>query len=88
MGIYVCGEQPKAVNFQHEAMFREDEEWANKAIAPIEVQIEMAKGMGNPKGYHSDIFADLPEVGSERRKEKKPEIKFNENQEDLPIIYH
>ena len=28
------------------------------------------------------------EVGSERKKEKKPEIKFDENQEDLPIIYH
>ena len=29
-----------------------------------------------------------PEVRSERKKEKKPEIKFDENQEDLPIMYH
>ena len=44
--------------------------------------------MGNQNGYPSDISADPTDVGSERKKEKKPEIKFNENQEDVPIMYH
>ena len=81
-------EDLKIMQQEDEAMFGEDGEWAKKAAALIEVQIETVKGMGNPKGYPSDIFADPPEVESERKKEKKPEIKFNENQEDVPIMYH
>ena len=35
-----------------------------------------------------DISTNPSEVGSERKKEKKPEIKFNENREDVPIRNH
>ena len=78
----------KIMQQEDEAVYGEDGEWAKKATASIEVRIRTVKGMGNPKGYPSDIVADSPEVGSERKKEKKPEIKFDENQEDLPIMYH
>ena len=44
--------------------------------------------MGNQNGYPSDISADPTEMGSERKKEMKPEIKFNENKEDVPIRNH
>ncbi|PUU81776.1 hypothetical protein B9Z19DRAFT_1121679 [Tuber borchii] len=80
-GISLLGEVEdlKIMEEEDEAMYGEDGEWATKAAASIEVQIEAAKGMMNlnPK-----------EVGSERRKEKKPEIKFDENQEALPTMYH
>ena len=51
-------------------MYGEDGEWAKKAAASIEVRIETVKGMGNPKGYGSDIFADTFRCG-EREKERK-----------------
>ena len=54
----------------------------------IEVRVEKILGMGNQNGYPSDISADLTDVGSERKKEMKPEIKFNENQEDVTIRNH
>ncbi|PWW74811.1 hypothetical protein C7212DRAFT_358672 [Tuber magnatum] len=80
----------KIMQQEDEAMFGEDGEWAKKAVASIELQIEAIKGMGNPRGYPSDISADLSEaeVESERKKEKKPEIKFNENEGDAPLMYH
>ena len=64
-------------------MLKEHGKWAL-----IEVQIEKINGMGSPKGYPSTISPNPSEVGSERKKEKKPEIKFNENQEDVPIRNH
>ncbi|RPB00044.1 hypothetical protein L873DRAFT_1681819 [Choiromyces venosus 120613-1] len=80
-------EDLKIMQQEDEAMFGEDGEWARKAVASIGLQIEAVKGMGNPKGYPSDTFDD-PEVESERKKEKRPEIKFNENGEDVPLMYH
>ncbi|KAG0125949.1 hypothetical protein HOY82DRAFT_492159 [Tuber indicum] len=80
-------EDLKVMQQEDEAMFGEDGEWAKKAVASIELQIEAIKGIGNPKGYLPDTFASLPEVESERKKEKKLEIKFNGNEEDVPLMY-
>ena len=44
--------------------------------------------MGNQNDYPSDISADPTDVGRERKKEKKPEIKFDENKEDVLIKNH
>ncbi|CUS11511.1 unnamed protein product [Tuber aestivum] len=83
-------EDLKIMQQEDEAMFGEDGEWAKKAVTSIELQIEAIKGMGNPRGYPSDTSADIPEaeVESERKKEKRPEIKFNESEEDVPLMYH
>ena len=54
----------------------------------IEGPIEMVKGMRNSKSSPLISLLTPPEVGSEGKKKSKPEIKFDENQEDLPITYH
>ena len=64
-------------------MLKEHGKWAL-----IEVQIEKINGMGSPKGYPSIISANRSEVGSEREEERRPEVRFNENQEDVPIRSH
>ena len=51
-------ENLKIIQQEDEAVYGEDGEWAKQAAASIEVRIETVKGMGNPKGYGSDIFAD------------------------------
>ncbi|PUU81801.1 hypothetical protein B9Z19DRAFT_1163518, partial [Tuber borchii] len=62
---------------EDKVVYGEDREWAKKAAPSIEAQIETVKGIRSLKGYPL-------EAGSTRKKEKKPQIKFDENQEDLP----
>ena len=60
----------KIMQQEDEAVYGEYGEWAKKATASIEVRIRTVKGMGNPKGYPSDIVADPPK-GWEREKARK-----------------
>lgn len=66
---------------EDEVMFGEDGEWTRKAVANIKMQREGIKGMGNPPR----VAVEPPMV---KEKESRPEIVFNENDDDVPAFYH
>ncbi|KAH0610840.1 uncharacterized protein H6S33_011267 [Morchella sextelata] len=67
---------------EDKVMFGEDGEWTRKAINNINVQKEGIKGMGNPPKA-------VVEPSKAKEKEKqRPEIMFNESDENVPAFYH
>lgn len=74
-------EELEQMEREDEVMFGEDGEWTRKAVATIKLAKEGMKGMGNPPR----IAVEPPK---EKEREKKPEIVFNENEEDVPTFYH
>lgn len=73
-------EELEQMEREDEVMFGEDGEWTRKAVATIKLAKEGMKGMGNPPVE--------PLKEKEKEKEKKPDIVFNENEEDVPAFYH
>lgn len=74
-------EELEQMEREDEVMFGEDGEWTRKAVATIKLAKEGMKGMGNPPRVAVEPL-------KEKEKEKKPEIVFNENGEDVPTFYH
>ena len=54
----------------------------------LRFELRRSKEWGTQRAIPLISLLTPSDVGSERKKEKKPEIKFDENQEDLPIMYH
>lgn len=76
-------EELEQMEREDEVMFGEDGEWTRKAVAAIKLAREGMKGMGNPPR----VAVELPKE-KEKEKENKPEIVFNENEDDVPAFYH
>lgn len=76
-------EELEKMEREDEVMFGEDGEWTRKAVATIKLAQEGMKGMGNPPRV---IVEPLRE--KEKERENKPDIVFNENEEDTPAFYH